>query len=58
MDARGLARCASHASRCEERPSVARALDQEESTYAEMLAAGTLGVDLPPNQVGRTPTIA
>jgi glutathione S-transferase len=58
MDARGLVRCASHAWRCEERPSVARALDQEESTYAEMLATGTLSVDLPPNQVGRTPAIA
>ncbi len=58
MDARGLPRCASHASRCEERPSVARALDQEESTYAEMLATGAVGIDLPSNQVGRTPAIA
>jgi len=58
MDARGLERCAFHASRCEERPSVARALDQEESTYAEMVTSGTLGIELPPNQVGRTPAIA
>jgi glutathione S-transferase len=58
MDARGLERCASHAARCEERPSVARALDQEESTYAEMLATGTLSIELPPNQVGRTSAIA
>jgi glutathione S-transferase len=58
MDARGLALCASHASRCEARPSVVRALDREESTYAEMLATGALSIDLPPNQVGRTPVIA
>ena len=57
MDPRGLARCAAHAARCELRPSVARALDLEESTYAEMLAAGALPVELPPHQVGRTPAI-
>ena len=58
MDAGGLGRCADHATRCELRPSVASALDLEESTYAEMLAARALPFELPPYQVGRTPAIA
>lgn len=53
MDSRGLARCAAHAQRCERRPSVSRALDREEATYAEMLATGVLPAGRPPNQVGR-----
>lgn len=57
MNARGLTRCASHAASCELRPSVARALDREESTHAEMLATGTLTLELPPYPVGRTPAI-
>jgi glutathione S-transferase len=32
MDARGLERCADHAQRCEQRPTVARVLDLEEKT--------------------------
>lgn len=57
MDGRGLDRCAAHAARCELWPSVARALDREESTYAEMLTTGALTTKLPPHQVGRTPTV-
>jgi glutathione S-transferase len=57
MDGRGLAGCADHAVRCELRPSVTRALDREESTYAEMLASGALTSELPPHQVGRAPAI-
>lgn len=57
MDSQGLPRCADHAARCELRPSVARALDREESTYAQMLASGAITVELPPHQVGRTPAI-
>ena len=58
MDGRGLARCAAHAARCELRPSVERALDLEESAYAEMLAMGALTGELPPHQVGRTSALA
>ena len=54
MDASGLTRCAAHAARCELRPSVARTLDREESTYAWMLRSGALEVELPPHQVGRS----
>jgi glutathione S-transferase len=57
MDCTGLARCAAHAARCELRPSVSRALDREEATYAEMLESGALAVELPPHQVGRTPSV-
>jgi glutathione S-transferase len=57
MDSQGLERCAAHAARCELWPSVVRALDREEATYAEMLAAGAVPVKLPPHQVGRTPVI-
>jgi hypothetical protein len=57
MDPEGLNRCAAHAERCELRPSVSRALDREETTYAELRTAGALSVKLPPNQVGRTAAI-
>jgi glutathione S-transferase len=53
----GLPRCAAHAAHCELRPSVARALDREESAYADMLATGALSVELPPHQVGRASVI-
>lgn len=58
MDCTALPGCAAHAARCEQWPSVARALDHEEALYAEMLASGALTVKLPPHQVGRTPSIA
>jgi glutathione S-transferase len=57
MDGRNLPRCAAHALRCERWPSVSRALDREEATYAEMIATGVLAAELPPHQVGRTPTV-
>jgi glutathione S-transferase len=53
MDGSLFPRCAAHAKRCERRASVARALEREEDEYARLLASGTLGVMLPPNQVGR-----
>jgi glutathione S-transferase len=55
MDGSDFPRCADHAQRCEGRPSVARALDREESEYAQLLSPGSLGVRLPPHQVGRAP---
>lgn len=44
-------------SRCGARPSVRRPLDHEEASYAELIASGTLPTELPPDQVGRTPTM-
>jgi glutathione S-transferase len=58
MDASGLHRCAAHAAACEERPSVARALEREEAAYEELLAAGAIPADNPPHQVGRAPVPA
>jgi glutathione S-transferase len=58
MDGAGLVRCADHAQRCEARPSVARALAREESTFAEMLAGGASRDAFPPHQVGRAPAIS
>ena len=55
MDGAGFARCADHAQRCEQRPSVARALDREESQYAQLVRSGELAVRLPPHQVRRAP---
>ena len=58
MDGSDFRRCADHAQRCERRPSVARVLDREESEYAQLLSSGSLGVRLPPHQVGRAPVPA
>lgn len=58
MDGSAFPRCAEHAERCERRPSVARALDREESEYEQLLSSGRLGVTLPPHQVGRAPAPA
>jgi glutathione S-transferase len=55
MDGSHFPRCADHAQRCEQRPSVTRALDREESAFASVLASGTLRETLPPHQVGRAP---
>ena len=57
MDGSGLVRLAAHCERCEARASVARALDREESTYAELLASGSVPEQLPPHQVGRAPRV-
>ena len=54
METSAFPLCAAHAQRCEQRPSVARALDREESDYSRLLAGGTLAGTLPSNQVGRT----
>jgi glutathione S-transferase len=48
-------RCADHANRCEQRPSVARALDREEAEYTRLAAANALPATLPPYQAGRAP---
>jgi glutathione S-transferase len=58
MDGSSFPRCADHASRCERRPSVARALDHEETAYERLLASGALGMTMPPHQVGRAPVTA
>jgi glutathione S-transferase len=55
MDGSHFPRCADHAQRCEQRPSVTRALEREESAYASLLASGTLRESLPPHPVGRAP---
>jgi len=55
FDGSGFPRCAEHAERCEQRPSVARALDREEAEYARLLAAGDLPAAIPPHQAGRAP---
>ncbi len=46
-------RCAEHARRCQERPSVVRALDREEAGYASLKSGGELPPWEPPGQVGR-----
>jgi glutathione S-transferase len=58
MDGSSFPRCADHARRCEQRPSVVRALDREESAYQRLLASGELGIAMPPYQVGRAPVAA
>ncbi len=55
MDGLAFPRCADHARRCEQRPSVASVLDREEEELAELRAAGALPADLPPFQAGRAP---
>ena len=57
MDASGLVRCAAHAAACEERPSVARALDREEAAYDQMRAAGAVPAGIPPYQVGSSASL-
>jgi glutathione S-transferase len=48
-------RCADHALRTEQRPSVARVLDREEIEFARFAERGTVPPTIPPHQVGRTP---
>jgi glutathione S-transferase len=55
MDGSAFPRCAGHARHCEERPSVASALDHEQTEYERLLAAGDAPLNLPPHQVGRAP---
>lgn len=55
FDGSSFPRCADHAQRCEQHPSVARALDREETEYARLLAANALPATLPPYQAGRLP---
>jgi glutathione S-transferase len=55
FDSAPFPRCADHALRCEQRPSVARALDREEAEYARLLGANALPATLPPYQAGRAP---
>ena len=55
MDGTPFPRCADHARRNEQRPSVTRVLDREESEFAKFVASGSVPHDLPPHQVGRAP---
>jgi glutathione S-transferase len=57
LDGSQFPRCADHGARCEQRPSVARALDREEAELARLLDAGAIPERLRavPNQAGRLP---
>ncbi len=57
MDGTAFPRCAEHAQRSEERPSVIKVLDREEAEFARFQQAGTVPTSVPPYQVGRTPTL-
>jgi glutathione S-transferase len=57
FDVRRYPQCADHAQRCEQRPSVARALDREEAEFARLIREGSLPVQLPPYQAGRAPRL-
>lgn len=58
MDPTPYPQVADHARRCEERPSVARAIDFEVEEFARHEAAGKVMPGLPPHHVGRAPTFA
>jgi glutathione S-transferase len=55
MDGGPFPRCAAHAKRAEQRPSVSRVLDREEREFARFVESGTVPDDVPPHQVGRAP---
>jgi glutathione S-transferase len=55
MDPTPFPRCVDHGHRCEQRPSVARVLDREESEFERFTAAAWVPASNPPYQVGRTP---
>ena len=57
MDGTPFPRCADHALRCEQRPTVAAVLDREESEMRRLLAEGLFPLDRPPYQVGRAPRV-
>ena len=55
MDGRPFPRCAEHARRTEQRPSVSRVLDREEREFARFVESGAVPDDIPHHQVGRAP---
>lgn len=55
MDAEAFPRCADHARRIEQRPSVAAVLDREEAEFGRYEAEGIVPDSVPPFQVGRLP---
>lgn len=55
MDGSPFPNCIHHAQRCEQRPSVVRALDREEQELARIVAAGDIPSGQRPYQVGRAP---
>lgn len=55
FDVTPFPRCADHAQRCEQRPSVVRALDREEREFARLVRERALPVEPPPYQAGRAP---
>ncbi len=52
LDGTPFGRCAEHAARCEERPSVARTLAREDAAWAELTEAGLIPADWPEQQAG------
>ncbi len=57
FDPAGLPRLGQHAARCEQRPSVARALDREEAAYAELLPRMPRALAAMDGAVGRIATL-
>ncbi len=57
MDGTPFPRCADHAARCEERPSVARTLDREETELARIISERLIP-EPPPYAAGRWPRTA
>jgi glutathione S-transferase len=55
MDGSPFPRCADHAQRCEQRPSVARALDREEQEFERLRAEGAIPSWVLAYQAGRAP---
>lgn len=58
MDGRQFSRCAEHAQRIEQRPSVARALDREELEMARIESIHEPPDWMPPYRAGRSPVVA
>lgn len=57
FDPAGFSRLRQHAARCEQRPSVARALDREEAAYAELLPRMPPALAAMEGAVGRSATL-
>jgi glutathione S-transferase len=58
MDGSAFPRCAAHARRVEERPSVARVLDREEREMERIVSVYGRPEGMPPHRVGRAPLVA
>ncbi len=55
LDGREFRRCQDHATRCEQRLTVAKVLDLEECMYPQLVIEGLVPEGLPDYQVGRSP---